>query len=165
MRDQTAAWLARELGLGVYLYGDERSLPQLRREVRDGQPADRGPRTIDPRIGASAVGERPPLVAWNIWLRGLSLADTHHLARSLRSPALRTLALPYGELTQLSCNLVDLDNCGPATVFDQVARVHRDHIERCELVGLIPASVLARTEQSRWAQLDLSPAATIESRL
>ncbi|MBW4030941.1 MAG: hypothetical protein HIU57_09795 [Acidobacteria bacterium] len=38
-------------------------------------------------------------------------------------------------------------------------------IERAELVGLLPRSLLDAEDPERWAQLGLSEAATIEARL
>jgi hypothetical protein len=48
-------------------------------------------------------------------------------------------------------------------VFDAVAR--RTEIDRAELVGLVPAAVLAETPARRWSELDLDPSRTIEARL
>ena len=165
LRDDTARWLGYELGLPTYLYGPERTLPALRRDYRRARTPDYGPWPGDPRSGAVAVGVRPILMAWNIWLRGLTLDQTVALATSLRGPHLRTLGLPYGELTQLSCNLINPEAQGPDHVLDAVRARHGDQVVRCERVGLIPQSVLQRIDRSRWAELDVSPEATIESRL
>ena len=165
LRDDTARWLGYELGLPAYLYGPERTLPALRRDYKRARTPDYGPWPADPRSGAVAVGERPVLMAWNIWLRGLTLDQTVALATSLRGPHLRTLGLPYGELTQLSCNLINPGVQGPEHVLDAVRARHGDQVVRCERVGLIPQGVLQRIDRSRWAELDVSPEATIESRL
>ncbi len=165
LRDETAQWLGYELGVPAYLYGPERTLPALRRDYRHARTPDYGPWPPLPRSGAVAVGIRPVLLAWNIWLRGLTLDETVALATTLRGPHLRTLGLPYGELTQLSCNLIDPQVQGPDHVLDAVRARHGDQVVRSERVGLIPDSVLRRIDRSRWAELDLSPEATIESRL
>jgi glutamate formiminotransferase len=165
LRDDTARWLGYELGLPAYLYGPERTLPALRRDYKRARTPDYGPWPGDPRSGAVAVGVRPVLMAWNIWLRGLTLDQTVALATSLRGPHLRTLGLPYGELTQLSCNLINPEVQGPDHVLDAVRARHGDQVVRCERVGLIPQGVLQRIDRSRWAELDVSPEATIESRL
>ena len=60
-------------------------------------------------------------------------------------------------------NLVAPEEVGPAAAFDLVAA--RAPVERAELVGLVPASVLAAVPSQRWAELDLDESRTIEARL
>jgi len=48
-------------------------------------------------------------------------------------------------------------------VYDRVAELAE--IERAELVGLVPARVLAAIPRSRWTTLDLSNERTIEWRI
>jgi hypothetical protein len=52
---------------------------------------------------------------------------------------------------------------GPAEAWDRVARLVP--VAGAELVGLVPAAVLDRTDPARWAQLDLDRDRTIEARL
>ena len=76
---------------------------------------------------------------------------------------MRALGLAVGGNVQVSMNLIDpLDAWVPPTCYDLVGG--RAAIERAELVGLVPHSVLERIEPSRWAQLDLDPDRTIEQR-
>ena len=162
-RDRFAGWAAEELGVPSYLYGPERSLPGVRRDARAGVRPDVGPATPHPTAGAMAVGARGVLIAYNVWLEGATRADAVRIADAIRRPELRTLGLQVGDHVQVSCNLVDPSALGPATVYDLVAGMAT--IGRAELVGLIPEAVLARIPRSRWDQLDLSAAQTIESRL
>ena len=60
-------------------------------------------------------------------------------------------------------NLIDPDTWGPDAVYDRVAAVTR--VARAELVGLVPEAVLPTVPPARWAELDLCPERTIESRL
>ncbi|MDQ1374248.1 MAG: glutamate formiminotransferase / 5-formyltetrahydrofolate cyclo-ligase, partial [Actinomycetota bacterium] len=64
---------------------------------------------------------------------------------------------------QVSLNLIDPATVGPDAAFDAVAK--RAAVGRAELVGLVPASVLAAIQPVRWAELDLEPSRTIEARL
>jgi hypothetical protein len=64
---------------------------------------------------------------------------------------------------QVSMNLIDPTRVGPAEVWDRVAGQARIH--RAELVGLVPAAVLAATPPGRWSELDLDEARTIEARV
>jgi hypothetical protein len=63
----------------------------------------------------------------------------------------------------VSMNLVDPEEAGPAEAFDAVAA--RAHVAGAELVGLVPARVLAAVPPHRWAELDLAESRTIEARL
>ena len=56
-------------------------------------------------------------------------------------------------------NLVDPYALGPATAYDAVAA--RAQVDRAELVGLVPAAVLAAVPPERWAELGLGPDRTL----
>jgi len=171
LRDEFAAWVADELGTSVFLYGPighgERSLPFVRRHAFVDLAPDLGPATPVPAIGAVTVGARPLLLAWNIWLADTSLERTKEIAARLRRPGVRTLGLSLGELTQVSCNLHDLDQARPDEVFDEALhQLHPgEHVHHVELVGLAPQNVLDPIDRSRWGQLGLDASTTIESRL
>ena len=171
LRDDTARWLATTHAVPVFLYGalegGERSLPEVRRRAFSDLSPDFGPATANPRWGASAVGCRPLLVAWNLWLEGVDLATARAIALSLRRPGLRTLAFAVGVAVQVSCNVIDVSAVSLSRVYDEAAaRVPRGgRIARCELVGLAPRAVLEAENRSRWAELDLSVERTIEARI
>ena len=171
LRDRTARWIATTHEVPVFLYGpiDEslRTLPEVRRRAfRDLSP-DYGPRHPAPRLGAVACGARPVLVAWNLWLDGVSLDEARDVAASLRRDEVRSLAFRVGERVQVSCNLIEPALVGPAVVYDQVvARLAPPgRIDRAELVGLAPRAVLEAVDPRRWPELDLSEERTIEGRL
>ncbi len=171
LRDDTANWLATTHGVPVFLYGPlsggERTLPEVRRRAfRDLSP-DVGPAEAHPRFGASALGCRPILVAWNLWLEGVDLDTARRIARELRRPGLRTMAFAVGGAVQVSCNVIDVSVVSLSSVYDEVAaRVPRGgRLARAELVGLAPKSLLDAEEPSRWDQLDLSAQRTIEARI
>jgi glutamate formiminotransferase len=163
-RDRFGAWAAAALGVPGFAYGPERSLPDVRRHAfSDLAPTWGGPGP-HPTAGAIAVGARPLLVAYNLWLApGTDLAGARRVAREVRSPEVRTLGLAVGDEVQVSMNLVAPLEVGPADVWDRVAA--RAPIARAELVGLVPEAVLDRAPEGRWAELDLAPDRTIEARL
>lgn len=162
-RDAFATWVADELEIPVFLYGPERSLPDIRRHGWKTLVPDVGPRSPHARGGAVCVGARPPLVAWNMWLRGINIEQTRTIATAVRTNEIRTLGLQVGEFTQVSCNLIAPDEYGPDRAYDTVAA--HVPIERCELVGLIPQSSLQKISPDRWEALDVDETKTIEWRL
>jgi glutamate formiminotransferase len=162
-RDDFARWIAGELQVPAFVYGPERSLPDIRRQAFQGLAPDHGPAAPHPSAGAVAVGARPVLVAWNVWLVEPDLALARQVAAAIRGPHVRALGLAVDGGAQVSTNLIAPDVVGPAEAWDLVAGLAP--VSRAELVGLIPRSVLDRTPRHRWAQLDLSDDRTIESRL
>jgi glutamate formiminotransferase len=163
VRDRSASWAALELAVPSYLYGPERSLPQVRKDVRLGVVPDVGPARPHPTAGAIAVGARGVLVAYNLWLAEADLETARRIAASIRGPHVRSLGLQVGDQVQVSCNLIHPLDVGPGRVYDLVAPMAA--IARAELVGLVPAPVIDAVPTHRWAELDLSLDATIESRL
>ena len=167
-RIRFAAWAGSELRLPCFLYGlgGFPSLPEVRRRAWVDLAPATGPPVPHPHAGACAVGARPVLVAYNVWLAGDDLAVARAIARELRGSfdgRVRTLALPVGSRVQVSCNLIDPWAAGPGVVFDFVAS--RTEVEHCELVGLVPLGVLNAEPRHRWAELGIDPSMTIEARL
>lgn len=152
-RDRYAAWSP----VPCALYGPGGpTLPEVRRQA---------PRVVTPHptAGITAVGARPVLVAYNVWLADTPLPVAEAVAASLRSPALRALGLQVGDRVQVSMNLVDPLALGPADAYDAVSL--RVRVAGAELVGLVPRAVLEGAPAERWEQLDLGPDRTIEARL
>ncbi len=174
-RDRFAGWLGEELGVPSFLYGPlpggrTRTLPDIRRHAfggsADGLAPDRGPAQADPRHGATAVGARRVLVAYNVWVSSVAVA--RGVAPLVRGPEVRALGLAVGSRAQVSCNLVAPDRYGPERLYDVVATLVAEAggtVEGGELVGLIPEAVLAAVPPERRPELGLSEEATVESRL
>lgn len=164
-RDAFARWAAGELGVPCFLYGPERSLPEIRRAAFHSLAPDFGPLIPHPTAGAICVGARGVLVAYNVWLPpGTPLATARRIAGEVRNAHVRALGLPAADgMVMVSMNLIEPDRFGPAEAYDAVAA--RTAVERAELVGLVPESVLRTTPRERWAQLDLDESKTIEARL
>jgi glutamate formiminotransferase len=161
-RDRFAAWAGDALTLPCFRYGPERSLPEVRRRAFVDLAPDAGPSSPHPTAGASAVGARPVLVAYNLWVAS-DLPTAQRLAAAQRSPNVRALGLRVGAHVQVSCNLLDPYATGPVEVYDAVAA--SVGVSHAELVGLIPQAVLHAAPPERWRELDLAEAKTIESRL
>ena len=167
-RDDFAEWVAGELSVPVFSYGTHRTLPHIRAHAWHDLRPDAGPDAPHPTAGAVCAGAREPLVAYNVWLRETSLAVTREIAREVRTETIRTLGLQVGEFTQVSMNLVAPDVAGPMQAFDRVVECAGRtgaRVAHAELVGLLPADVLAGIPRGRWEELDLSEDRTIEARL
>ena len=162
-RDDFALWAARELELPVFLYGPERTLPEVRKNAWRSLAPDLGPRLPHPTAGAVAVGCRPLMVAYNLWLAEPSRARAQEIAAAVRSPTVRALAFSLGDGAQVSCNLIAPFVFGPGAIWDRVNEMAP--VARAELVGLLPRAVLDLVPEERWAQLDLATERTIEAQL
>ncbi len=159
-RDRFAAWAGSDLGVPCFLYGPERTLPDVRRHAFTGLVPDAGPAVAHSTAGAICVGARPVLVAYNVWLaEGVEVAAARRIAKEIRGPALRALGLDVGGRAQVSMNLLDPDRLTPADAYDAVAA--QAQVDRAELVGLVPASVLEAVPAERWAELDLDDRRTL----
>jgi glutamate formiminotransferase len=171
LRDAFARWMSATLGVPTFLYGPlpgggTRTLPQVRRDAFGKVPPDFGPRQPHPTAGATAVGARSVLVAYNVWVSSLEVARL--VAPLVRGPAVRALGLAVGEGAQVSCNLVDPAQLGPAQAYDVVRRLAEEAggaVAGAELVGLLPEAVLRAIPGSRWTELGLSTDQTVEARL
>lgn len=161
-RDRFVAWAGAELALPAFTYGTDRSLPEVRRGAFRRLRPDAGPLRPHPTAGAVAVGARPALVAYNLWLDA-DHSTARAVAAAVRGPAVRALGLRLGDDVQVSLNLVDPLRFGPADAYDAVAALAP--VARAELVGLAPAAVVDAVPPDRWHQLDISPDRTVEAKL
>jgi glutamate formiminotransferase / 5-formyltetrahydrofolate cyclo-ligase len=178
-RNRFAHWAGQDLLVPCFLYGPERTLPELRRQAFNPLLPDTGPLRPHPTAGASAVGARPVMVAYNVWLsdspradgRGMDdpvLSVARSIAAELRGPAVRSLGLEVNGGAQVSFNLIDPAAVSVAAVYDAVAeraQARGGAVLRGELVGLAPRAMLSAIPTHRWPELDLSEDTTIEGRM
>jgi glutamate formiminotransferase / formiminotetrahydrofolate cyclodeaminase len=153
---------ATELRIPVYLYARAATRPERERlpDIRKGEfeglrdrigqdPAadpDFGPARIHPTAGATAVGARPFLVAFNIYLDTSDVAVAKDIAKRIRTssgglPAVQASGFEVAGRAQVSMNLLDIDTTSPAAVYAAVeaeARARGVEIARSEVVGLMP---------------------------
>jgi glutamate formiminotransferase len=164
-----AAELSRALGIPVYLYDraatspDRASLAEVRKGEFEGlreavargeRLPDFGPHEIG-RAGATAVGARKPLVAFNVYLTGTEDA-AKEIARSIREssgglPAVRAIgfAVPERGAVTVSMNLVDVDVTSPRVAFDTVRDLAAERgmeVRSSEIVGLVPRAALGEDD-------------------
>ena len=162
--ERYAVWSGDRLGVPVFRYGRGRpDLPAVRRGAFTTLRPSTGPGLAHPTAGATAVGARPPLVAYNLWLAVPDLVLARAVARAVRGPSVRALGLAVGDRVQVSMNLLDPLSFGPAAAHEAVSA--RAPVAGAELVGLVPAAVLRAVPEASWAQLDLDADRTVEARL
>jgi len=164
------ARLWKELRIPVYYYGEaatrpeRRELEKVRRggfedlaaHVNDGDRLpDEGLPVIHPSGGATAVGARIPLIAYNVNLKTTDLSVAKEIARTIRTssgglPNVKALGFNLSErgLVQVSMNLTDYRVTNIWKVFS-VIREEADRrgveVEESEIVGTIPLDAATRT--------------------
>jgi len=159
---------SRKNQIPVYFYGEgamdpwKRELSDIRRggyealKERMKDPRwrpDAGPSLFQERSGATAVGARIPLIAYNINLCSEDLNLAQNIAKSIRQSGggllhVKALGIPLKSrrLVQVSMNLTDYRVTSIRTVFDCVRQkaAHQGiDILESELIGLVPKAALA----------------------
>lgn len=160
-----------ELGIPVFLY--ERAATRPEREnlaevrkgefegLRDGIPVDEtripdfGPRAVHPTAGATAVGAREFLVAFNVNLGTDNVSIAKKIARAVRWQTggyrfCKALGFSIRErgIVQVSMNMVNYKKTPLHRVFDTIvseARRHGVAVIESEIVGLVPNDALIRS--------------------
>jgi glutamate formiminotransferase len=174
-----AGWLADAMDVPTFLYDEadpeERPLPRLRRDAFVRRMPDYGPAEPHPRLGATAVGARPALVAVNCELDrdDVDLArriahDVRERGGGLRGVRALGFELASRRRVQVSLNLTDLETTGLEDACAEVAvlaRAEGADLARIELVGLIPRAVLDDCGPAFRRRAGLGDDQTIEGRL
>jgi glutamate formiminotransferase len=169
-----------ELRVPVYLYEAAARRPECQRleNVRKLAPLGLAPDLGEdrhPTAGASVVGARKFLVAWNINLRTTELKAARDIARAIRESsgglrAVKSIGLPLesrGQV-QVSINLVDFEQTPLYVVFNAVQSLcdeRRIEIAGSELIGMIPAAALASSSGHDLKWENLRPQLVLENRL
>jgi len=183
--------LGEELQIPVFLYEQAATRPERRNlaTVRKGQfeklreligsdPArdpDFGPRAIHPTAGATAVGARKFLIAWNVNLETTDLELARGIAQAIREkdggfPAVKAMGFFLDDLqcAQVSMNLVDFETTAILTVFEEIERRARAagvEVRETELIGLAPAAALPGDVPARIRLRDWKPERCIVERV
>jgi glutamate formiminotransferase len=169
----TAALVADRFGLPVFLYEDaaatdeRRSLADIRRGGVDGMALrmqqgswkpDFGPSHPHPTAGATAIGARPILIAYNVNLASNRLGVARRIASAVRTsggglPHVKALGLQLDQgIVQVSMNLTNYKETSMMTVFDAIVREAASdgvRVLESEIVGLVPADALPKDPQRR----------------
>jgi glutamate formiminotransferase len=116
---------------------------------------DFGPERIHPTAGATVVGARPPLVAFNVNLGTSDVEIAKTIARAVRHQTggfryVKALGFELKErgIVQVSMNLVDYTRTPIFRVFEAVKREAARYgvtVVGSEIVGLVPLEALVAT--------------------
>ncbi len=154
-------------GVSVFFYGEAclrphcKELPDIRKggyealeekmKTAEWRP-DAGPAVLDKRKGATAVGARDFLIAFNINLRSDDLQIAKDIARTIRFSSggmkhVKAIGVPLKSrnIVQVSMNLTHFRETPVRTVFDRVseeAMKRGVQVLESELIGLIPEEAL-----------------------
>lgn len=174
--------VGRELSIPVYLYAeaasreDRRRLPDIRAGEYEALPEkmknesfrpDFGPAVFNPRSGASAIGARDFLIAYNINLNTRDTKIANNIAKRIREKGYTvkdaktgesktipgTLSgvqgmgwyIPEYKMAQITVNILDYKTTPIWRVFEECERFALDfgvRVTGSELVGLVPLEAL-----------------------
>jgi glutamate formiminotransferase len=184
------AAFGEECGVPVFFYGEaalrpeRRQLPRIRKGGYEGlrermkDPAwrpDAGPLSFNDRSGASAVGARMPLVAFNVNLDSGDVALAGRIAAAIREsggglPSLRAIGvfLESRGIAQVSMNLTDWRVTPVRAAYAAVEAAAAENgvgVLESELIGLAPRGAFAGVTPEAIKLKDFSAARFLESHL
>jgi glutamate formiminotransferase len=188
MAARLGARVGSELEIPVYLYEaaatspDRRNLADVRRGEYEGlkreivfNPArepDFGPRKMG-KAGATSIGARPPLIAFNVTLTTDDVSVAKKIARAVRHSSgglryVKALGLSVEGRAQVSMNLTNYRHTPIHRVMEMIRREATRYgvgVTSSELVGLIPQQALLDAALY-YLQLDgFAPDQVLESQL
>jgi glutamate formiminotransferase/formiminotetrahydrofolate cyclodeaminase len=180
--------VADELGIPVYLYEEAATTPERQdlENIRRGQfetlkseietepdrVPDFGPRKLGP-AGATVIGARQPLIAFNVFLTTNDVTIAQKIARAIRNSSgglhfVKAMGVLVEGRAQVSMNITNYRQSPLARVVEMIrleAARYGTAIHHSELVGLIPQEALV--DGAVWyLQLDeFQPEQILEQRL
>lgn len=187
---EVAEQVAKKLELPIYMYEEAASCSQRKNlaDIRRGEyegfaekikkdewKPDYGPAKLHSTAGATVIGARMPLVAFNINLDTDDLEIANNIARKIRhsSGGLRyckAIGIDLSErgIVQVSMNMIDYTNTSLYQVFEMVkfeARRYGVNLIGSELIGLLPAQALFDVADYYLKMEDFSQDQIMENRL
>ena len=182
--------VGKELEIPVYLYEraatrpDRENLADVRRGEYEGlrdeigtnpnRVPDFGPKRIHATAGAVAIGARPFLVAYNVYLGpATNVAVAKEVAKAVRGSSgglkyVKGLGLEVDGQAQVSMNLVDTEKTPLFRAFDMVrmeAEARGVSPTWSEIVGLVPERALFDTAARHVQLRDFNPDIVLERKV
>lgn len=162
--------IAEKYRLPVYLYEESATAPHRKalEKVRQGEfeglkekmlleewIPDFGPRSPHPTAGASIVGARNFLIAWNVNLKTDNIDIAKAIAKKIRFssggfPCVKALGMQMGSegFAQVSMNLTDFNTTGMFEVFSAIQKAAAEmgvEVRNSELIGLLPLDAVVQS--------------------
>jgi glutamate formiminotransferase len=174
----------------VFLYEEAATAPHRRNleDIRRGQfeglaekmrdplwQPDFGPPAPHPSAGATVIGARPALIAYNINLGTADLEVARRIAKAIRHSSggfrhvkAMGVMLEARKLAQVSINMTDFKRTPLHRVFETVrseAERHGVHVVGSEIVGLVPSEALFDAAEHYLRLEAFSPGQVLERRI
>jgi glutamate formiminotransferase len=187
---ETAAEVAQRFQVPVYLYEEaatnpaRKNLEDIRRGGFEGLPArmatpewapDYGPAAPHPTAGASVIGARMPLIAYNINLATDRLDVAKKIASAIRFSSggfryVKAMGVSLADrgIVQVSMNLTNYEQTPMFRVFEAVkteAARYGVQILESEIVGLVPAAALLGVSEHFLQLTSFGPDQVLENKL
>ena len=187
---ETAAAVSDRFGVPVYLYEEaaahpaRRNLEDIRRGEFEGLAAkmrtpewapDFGPATPHPTAGASVIGARMPLIAYNVNLATDRLDVAKKIAAAIRFSSggfryVKAMGVTLADrgIVQVSINLTNYEKTPVLRVFDAVKREAERYgvtVLESEIVGLVPSAALVNVAVSALQLTQFTRDQILETRL
>jgi len=193
---EQCALLARQAGLEIwrrfgvpcYFYEaaaarpDRANLEDVRRGQFEGlrdavrkdasRRPDMGGPGLHPTAGASAVGARKFLVAYNIYLNSTDLALARAIAKEVRASSggmkgVKAMGVMAHDRAQITMNITDFATTPISVVYEAVAKLaarSRVSLAEGELIGLVPEAACERDGEWMRQLIEFDPATKILER-
>ncbi|HXG90225.1 MAG TPA: glutamate formimidoyltransferase [Vicinamibacterales bacterium] len=187
---EVGAEVAARLNLPVYLYEEAASSPARRNleDIRRGQfeglgakmqqlewKPDFGPSTPHPSAGATVIGARMPLIAYNINLATDRLDVAKKIAAAIRMSSggfrfVKAMGITLDDrgIVQVSMNLTNYEQTPIFRVFEVVKREAARYgvaVLESEIVGLVPSAALNQAAEFYLQLEGFSPSQVLENKL
>jgi len=168
------------LGVPIFFYGEAsdppgRGLAELRRggieSLQDGFHEDRKPDLPSsvmfphPTAGATCVGARDVLLAWNVVVDGIDKEQARVIASKIRErdggfSSVRALGLYLSqrEKAQISMNIEDPTRTAPESVYAEITQAASEmggEVLEVEVIGMLPDTLVLPGSESRLNHLNL----------
>ena len=182
---------SKRFSIPVFLYGEAAKREDRKKlaSIRAGQfetlrnligsdrnrDPDYGPNKIHSTAGATAVGARKILIAYNVDIATNDLDVAKSIAKKIRQsdgglPAVQALGLRLGKrgIVQVSTNLTDYTKTAIASVFDAISKYAGElnvRVADSEIVGLVPRNALPLSDIDRLKLINFSSDMILEDRI